>query len=325
MNKIATRCLSIAPALVAVLLCACDKAPLVAPVASTITISSPAGALAPGATTEVTAFVVEEAGTPVHNGTIVRFAATMGRVEPAEAETVNGVARTTFTAGAASGTARISASSGAAVAGELGNVLEIVIGITPTATVGLAVSPSSAAVGQPVKLTVTPTIATGGLTPQVVVAWGDGTTTNLGAVASARDVSHIYTAPGTYTITATVTAEGTSSSSTTVTIGAAAPVTVNVGATSANTFARCTPVTLTATATLPTGDTTPIARYDWTIRTNVDSEAEDVSTTGNVLVRVFRTPGTKTVTVQSVTTDGRQGSGQTQFVMRELTATEVCN
>ena len=324
MTKTATRCLSIAVALVAVLLAACDKAPLVAPVASTITISAPAGALAPGASTEVTAYVVEEAGTPVHNGTVIRFAATLGRVEPAEAETRNGVARTTFIAGTATGTARISASSGAAIGSELGNVLEIVIGTTPTATLGLAVSPSTGTVSQPIRLTVTPTIATGGKTPQVVVAWGDGSSTDLGDVASAREVSHVYTAVGNYTITVTATAEGTSTSSTTVTIGSAA-VSVNVAATSSTTFARCTPVTLTATVTLPSGDTTPIARYDWTIRSNTDSENEETSTTGNVLTRVFRTSGTKSVTVRAVTSDGRDGSGQTQFVMRELTGTEVCN
>jgi hypothetical protein len=325
MKRAASRLLPLLVVLSAASLAACESSPLVAPIASTITISAPAGALPPGGTTEVSAYVVEEAGTPVHDGTVVRFTASLGRVEPAEAETHNGIARTTFTAGNAIGTARITAMSGGAEAAEAGNVVEIQIASTPTATIGLAVTPTTATVGQPVRLTVTPTISTNGQTPRVVVTWGDGTTTDLGAVASARDVTHVYNAAGTYTITATATSEGTSSSSTTVTIGAAAPVAVNAAATSATTFARCTPVTLTATATLPTGDTTPIARYDWTIRSNTDSENENTSTTGNVLVRVFRTPGTKTVTVQAVTTDGRQGSGQTQFVMRELTGTEVCN
>ena len=325
MKKAASRSLPLLVAVIAAGLSACDSAPLVAPVASTITVSAPAGALAPGGTTEVSAYVVEEAGTPVHDGTVVRFTATLGRVEPAEAETRNGVARTTFTAGNATGTARITAMSGGATGSDLGNVVEITIGSTPTATVGLTVTPTSASVGQAVRLTVTPTIATGGQTPRVVVNWGDGVTNDLGSVAAARDVTHVYNAVGTYTITATVSAEDTSSSSTTVTIGTPAPVAVTVAASSTTTFARCTPVTLTATATLPTGDTTPIASYEWAIRSNTDSENENVVTTGTVLVRVFRTTGTKTVTVQAHTTDNRQGSGQTQFVMRELTGTEVCN
>jgi PKD domain-containing protein len=323
--KRAARSLPLLLALMSPGFAACDSAPLVAPVASTISISAPAGALAPGGSTEVTAYVVEEAGTPVHDGTVVRFTATLGRVEPSEAQTRNGVARATFTAGNSTGTARITAMSGAAEAAAEGNVVEILIASTPTATLGLTVTPTNATVGQAVRLTVTPTIATGGEPPRVVVTWGDGTTNDLGAVASARDVTHVYNGAGTYTISATATAEGTSSSSTTVTIGAAGPVSVNVTATSTTTFARCTPVTLTATATLPTGDTAGIARYDCTVRSNVDSENENTSTTGNVLTRVFRTAGTKTVTVQGVTTDGRQGNGQAQFVMRELTGTEVCN
>ena len=47
-------------------------------------------------------------------------------------------------------------------------------------------------------------------------------------------------------------------------------------------------------------------------------------TTGNIVTRVFRTAGTKSVSVTAVATDGRQGNGQTQIVMRELTGTEVC-
>ena len=45
---------------------ACDKAPLVAPISSTITISASTTVLAPGGSTEVMAYVVEEVGTPVH-------------------------------------------------------------------------------------------------------------------------------------------------------------------------------------------------------------------------------------------------------------------
>ena len=40
-----------------------------------------------GGSTEVSASVFEEAGTPVQNGTTVRFSTNLGRVEPAEAQT----------------------------------------------------------------------------------------------------------------------------------------------------------------------------------------------------------------------------------------------
>ena len=48
---------------------ACDTAQLLAPTRSTITISAPTQILANGGTAEITAYVLEEAGTPVHNGT----------------------------------------------------------------------------------------------------------------------------------------------------------------------------------------------------------------------------------------------------------------
>src|SRR5688500_14345081 len=85
---------------------ACHSSPLVAPVASTISVFSPAATLKPGETSEITAMVVEEAGTPVADGTLVRFGATLGRLESMEATTTRGIARTTFTAGDVVGKAR---------------------------------------------------------------------------------------------------------------------------------------------------------------------------------------------------------------------------
>ena len=107
----------------------CDSAPLVAPVASTIAITAADLALPVGGSTEVAAYIVEEAGTLVHDGTTVRFTATLGRVEPEEAKTSKGIARTTFIAGAIPGNAKVVAMSGGAEAAEgQGNTVEIVIG-----------------------------------------------------------------------------------------------------------------------------------------------------------------------------------------------------
>ena len=107
----------------------CDSAPLVAPVASTIEIAAAATAVPPDGSVEVAAFVIEEAGTPVQDGTVVTFTATLGVVEPAEAPTEDGIARTTFFAGSTPGTARVTARSGAAEpAGSEGNEIEITIG-----------------------------------------------------------------------------------------------------------------------------------------------------------------------------------------------------
>ena len=107
---------------------ACDRDPLVAPVASTIGLSAETTLLRPGESTELTAIVTEEAGTAVHDGTVVRFVATLGRVDPQEAKTKDGVAKATFTAGGVLGTARITALSGAAEPNvDLPNTFDIVI------------------------------------------------------------------------------------------------------------------------------------------------------------------------------------------------------
>ena len=128
MKKTATRRLYLV-ILGAVIVTACKSSPLLAPVASTITVFSSSSALAPGGTAEVSAVVIEEAGTPVHDGTLVRFTATFGTVEPVEVETRDGVATTIFTAGSAAGTAQIAAESGLATpVGEDGtNFVEITI------------------------------------------------------------------------------------------------------------------------------------------------------------------------------------------------------
>ena len=123
-NTVARRSLLI---MLSVAATGCD--PLVAPVASTISISAAVTALPVGGTTEVAAYVVEEAGTLVHDGTVVRFSATLGRVEPEEAETKSGIARATFIAGSTPGTAQVTATSGRAESAEdPPNVVEIVIG-----------------------------------------------------------------------------------------------------------------------------------------------------------------------------------------------------
>lgn len=97
----------------AVLAAGCDKVPLTAPSNSTLTISSSALVLPTGGTATLTATVIEPAGTPVQNGTTVRFTTTLGHVEPAEVQTRNGIATATFVAGDVSGTADVRATSGA--------------------------------------------------------------------------------------------------------------------------------------------------------------------------------------------------------------------
>jgi hypothetical protein len=120
----------------------CDSAQLLAPTKSTIAISAPTRVLPSGGSTEVSATVLEQAGTPVPNGTTVRFTTSLGRVDPAEAQTRNGVATTTFYAENTSGVARITALSGAASGGDGNtNAVEITIGAAAVNTVTVRANP----------------------------------------------------------------------------------------------------------------------------------------------------------------------------------------
>ena len=102
----------ICAALAAMVTVACDTVPLTAPSGSALTISAGSSFVQPGGTTEITAFVVEQSGTAVQNGTTVHFSTNLGRVDPVDVQTKNGYATTTFIAGESSGVADVVASSG---------------------------------------------------------------------------------------------------------------------------------------------------------------------------------------------------------------------
>src|SRR5690554_4663246 len=75
---------------------ACDTVPLTSPTGSTITLSIDQSVLPLEGQATVTAVLTESSGTAVHNGTVVTFQPSIGRVDPVEAKTVNGVATATF-------------------------------------------------------------------------------------------------------------------------------------------------------------------------------------------------------------------------------------
>ena len=128
----------------------CDKAQLLAPSESTVTLTAASIVLPTGGSTQVTAFVAEKSGTPVQNGTAVRFTANLGRVEPVEVQTYNGYAVSTFLAGDFAGVAEVRANSGVA-GGSVGeaegsqasNVVQITIGGAAASAVLVTASPSS--------------------------------------------------------------------------------------------------------------------------------------------------------------------------------------
>jgi adhesin/invasin len=116
----------------------CDKVPLTSPTGSTVTLTISSTSIPINGTAQVTAAVIESAGTAVHDGTMVTFVGALGNFAPPEAPTVGGVARTIFTA-TGSGTAKIGAFSGAAKATEV----EVKVGGAAAEKVTVRTEPSA--------------------------------------------------------------------------------------------------------------------------------------------------------------------------------------
>lgn len=95
----------------------CAGALMTAPPGSTLTLTANPGFIpANGGVSVLSAFVIEPAGTTVPDGTIVQFFTTLGRIDPREGRTRDGVARVNLISDARSGTANITAVSGGAAA-----------------------------------------------------------------------------------------------------------------------------------------------------------------------------------------------------------------
>jgi len=134
-------------------LASCEKVPLLAPAGTVITMVSTTNVLPINGATDVVAVLIENgstgtgtgnnaatgsSGTPVHNGTLVSFTTSLGKIEPAEARTNNGRVTVKFTADGRSGTATVTAYSGAAR-----QTLQVLIGGAAAERVLVTANPTS--------------------------------------------------------------------------------------------------------------------------------------------------------------------------------------
>jgi hypothetical protein len=111
-------------ALLAMTSATCGEAPFVAAPGSTLTVvANPPFIVANGGVSVISALLIEPAGTPAPDGTVVQFFTTLGSIE-AQGQTRDGVARVNLVSDARSGTATVTATSGAAEQ----KTVEIVIG-----------------------------------------------------------------------------------------------------------------------------------------------------------------------------------------------------
>jgi adhesin/invasin len=188
--------------------CGGEKA-LLAPTGAALSLAATATALSFNGTASVTARILTAQGQPAPDGTMVTFATTLGAVAPAEVSTAAGVAMTTFTAGVASGTAIVTASSGS-VGGDSG--IRIAIGVAAVARVQVTATP--------------PTIPFGGGTSVIVAVVVDANNNPLVGIP----VTFATTAAGASVAPANVKTDPKGIAQSTLTASQKATVTVTAGA-----------------------------------------------------------------------------------------------
>lgn len=229
-----------AASLVALVAMACDKVPLTAPAGTIITLVSSTNVLPINGSADVVAVLIENgttgsgtgatgsAGTPVHNGTLVTFTTSLGRIEPAEAKTTNGRVTVTLKADGRSGTATITAFSGSA-----SETLEVKIGAAAAERVSVVASPTSVpANGGTATITARVEDVSGNPLSGVPVTFSTTTGTLSTQSALTNETGFATTALSTTTAAKVTASSGGKSSTVDVTVRSRSTIAVTMPATS---------------------------------------------------------------------------------------------
>jgi hypothetical protein len=231
---------------------------------------------ASGGTVQVTASVTDEGGSAI-SGVPVTFVTDRGSISPSTATTDgNGIAAATLTTTA---TAKVSATAGSIKS------TDATVTVNARSLASFTAAPATANAGVPILFTVTPT--TGANISNVRVDFGDGTSTDLGAIGAATPISHSYTSPGNYTATARAV-DGTGDSGSLST-------SVSIGALGVTLSASPNPATVNAPVTFTVGGigSAQVDHYEWTL----DDGTGPFTTSSPQLPHAFTTRGIKNVRV----------------------------
>ena len=248
---------------------ACDKAPLLAPGGTVIFLNATSTSIAPSGTVDIIAVLLEQgttaatppaggtgsttagSGTPVHNGTLVSFTTTLGRIEPAEARTENGSVKVRFIGDGRSGAAKILAYSGGAR-----TEMTINVGAAAAERVLVSATPVGSSGGtSTIRATVEDT--SGNPLPGVTVQFST-TRGTLSSSTATTDASGVATVTLSTTAEATVTATvGTKSGTATVTPAAKSGLSMTIPATTT----ASSPATFTFSA--PSGSGVQSVFVNW--------------------------------------------------------------
>lgn len=305
-----------------VLVIACDRVPLTSPTGSTISLTADRTILPLNGQTTVRAVVTESSGTPVHNGTMVTFNPSIGRTEPVDAPTVNGIATVTFLAGSVSGTGFIHAFSGGARTGS-GNSssggVEVRVGAAAAGSIAVTATPSSVSQsGGTVTISALVLDSATNPLPGVSVLFTTSTGT-LSATNALSDASGIARTTLQTTQTATVTAiAGTAKGEVRVEVSAAptASITVSPESPIAGVPAAVTVSTAAGNSSSPR----QIATVDVDFGDNT-SETRSNVTGSAAFTHTWRNPGGYTITARVVDVAGNTAMASKAIVVSRVTPT----
>lgn len=290
----------------------CEKLPLLAPQESTITLSSGTITVQANGTTEIRATVLEQAGTPVQNGTTVTFSTTLGVLAPFEARTLNGVASVQFLGNGQSGKASITAISGGAAS----EPLEISVGAGATGRVSLSASPTSVpSTGGTSTLTAIVADASGNPLSGVPVTFATTAGTFSSQVVN-TDTSGRATTTLTTTREANVTATAGGTTSSPVTISITVRPTVSIALAQGSTPVEGGITTFSITVNTASGGSplqSVVVNYG-------DGSSDDLgSVTGTVTVQhVYGEDGSFTPSVVATDVTGASASASTVIVVQPM-------
>ena len=295
---------------------ACDKMSLVSPTGSTITLTVNKTSVPINGTAEVTASVIESAGTPVQNGTVVTFTSSFGTIEPREARTEGGTARVIFT-GTQSGEAVIGAFSGGA---KTTAELKVKVGAFGAEVIKLrAEPPTIPQAGGSSQIIATVVDAGGSPIPNAPVLF----TTDNGTVSpgssttdAAGEARTTLTTTRTSKVIATV---GGKSGDVTVTLVTAPTVVITCPtATPAAPLAAGIPITCTITPTATAaGSSISNVTVNWGDGTGEQSLGNVTGAT--TVSHTYASPGSYTVIASATDQNGQRGTGSTTVVITRPT------
>jgi hypothetical protein len=300
----------------------CDKMPLMAPSSSTLTLYAARVAVGLNGAVDVTATVIESAGTPVQNGTVVSFTTTLGAIDPFEARTNDGKVTVKFNSGTQSGTAEIRASSGG---NTVKDALKISVGAAAAAKVELLANPTAlSASGGTVQLTALVSDASGNRLGGVPVSFSTDAGF-LGESSVTTDALGEARTPLSTTSTASVVATvvgGTAGSikSDPVKIPVRVGPTISISATGTGVPGAVT--TFAVTVTVATnGAVVRSASISFG-----DGSSQSIGTAGTSSIQhVYTSSGTYTVTATAIDVAGEVATATSSVSMQNVVVTVTLN